>query len=266
MRKIEIISECGINHNGDMVKAVEMIMLSAEAGADIAKFQTFDAEELIRKVPTLPDYNKEWVRKTEFSKDDLFYLAEKCEELGIEFMSSVFDKRSLEWLEEVGVRRYKIASPLATDINLCKKVVDTGKEIIVSSGHLWDHTYKEHIFCPWWFARACPHVGDQWDPCTCRKIKFLYCVSKYPTALEELELPTAFGDETKSGYWGFSDHTEGVTASIVAMARGARMIEKHFTLDRDMDGPDHFMSIELVELQELCDFRDEIELIGAKYE
>lgn len=265
MRKIEIVAECGINHNSDMKLAKEMIGIAKECGADVAKFQTFDAEELILKVPTLPDYNKEWVRKTELSRDDLFFLAEECKKVGIEFMSSVFDERSLAWLEEVGVKRYKIASPTATDITFCRKVVKTKKEIIVSCGQLWDHVRHGCIFQPWWFARRCPHVGDQYDPCTCKDIKYLYCVSKYPTPLEDIDLPTQFCAE-RFGFWGFSDHTNGVIASVAAMSRGARMIEKHFTLDKDMPGPDHFMSIDLIELEELCEYRDVIEQLGANYD
>jgi N-acetylneuraminate synthase/N,N'-diacetyllegionaminate synthase len=255
-RKIEIIAECGINHNGDMRLATKMIGLAQECGADVAKFQTFDAEQLIRKVPSLPLYNKEWVRKTELSKDNLFLLANECERYGIEFMSSVFDERSLRWLEEVGVKRYKLASAFATDVELCGKIKETRKEIIASCGHM-ETTTRNYAPTPWWFSYQCP---QPWVCVGHPHVKLLYCVPKYPTKLEELELPDKFG--FTGGYWGFSDHTEDILASIVAMSRGARLIEKHFTLDTEKEGPDHFMSIEPPELDELCDTRDEIELIG----
>jgi len=232
-RKIEIISECGINHNGNMRIAEQMIIESKRFGADVAKFQLFNAERLIDTNPTLPDYNKDWVRRTELSKDDLVFLSKLCKVYNIEFMSSVFSPELVEWLEDVGVERYKIPKWLSTDWQLNKKVMSTGKEIIVSGD-----------------ARI-----SNWS---IPKSKWLYCVPNYPTVLGDIEFSH---NMFRYVFDGFSDHTTGVSAAIHAMAIGARIIEKHFTLDFSMEGPDHRCSAEETEMRMICKMRDDIEIL-----
>jgi sialic acid synthase SpsE len=248
----EIISECGINHNGDMETAARMIRFSKECGADVVKFQLFNAEELIDTNPTLPDYNKEWVKKTELSKDDLVFLSQLCRDVyDIEFLSSVFSSALVEWLEDVGVKRYKIPKFLNKDVKLCQATLSTGKEVIVSTGGAQPHCWKHPID-----PELLPHPRVRW----------LYCVSNYPTALEDIKLSRHSFRENEfqvSGYDGFSDHTIGTFASTVAMAFGAKIIEKHFTLDKTMDGPDHKCSADIAELKMLCDNRDKLNILGA---
>ncbi|MFH0883562.1 MAG: N-acetylneuraminate synthase family protein [bacterium] len=228
---IEIIAEIGQNHNGDMNLAKEMIRRVKEAGADVAKFQVFDARAVFSKENN-PWY--EYNLSTELSRRQVELLARECDEVGIEFMASAFDPERVAWLEECGVRRYKMASRSIHDKPLIEALIDTAKPLIVSLGH--------------WSEEEFPAID------TAGSVDFLYCVSKYPTPLEEVRL----AEIDFNRYTGFSDHTVGLTASFAAMARGARIIEKHFTLDHEMFGPDHLGSVDPDQLKTLCTWRDEI--------
>lgn len=234
--RCEIIAEIGQNHNGDMVLAKEMIHAAAENGADVAKFQLFDAKALF---PTKEQGN-EWYDyncSTELSKDDLYLLNEECKKAGIEFMSSAFDVQRVAWLEEIGVARHKLASRSINDPELINAVTGTGKPVLCSLG-LW----KKQEF---------PQIKATGG------MYYLYCVCKYPTPLIDLHLENVVFDPATS-FAGFSDHTIGIAAPIAAIARGAQIIEKHFTLDQSMFGPDHQGSMNPQELKQLSAFRDEI--------
>ncbi len=228
---MEIIAEIGQNHNGDMTLARRLIAEAKAAGDAVAKFQVFDARALF------PKEGNEWFDyncRTELSRDDVTRLAEDCARIGIEFMASVFDVARVAWLEAVGVRRYKIASRSVRDRALIEACAATGKRLIVSLG-MWQ--------------------GDEFPEIRASGgVDFLYCISKYPTALSELRL----GRVDFSRYAGFSDHTIGNDAAMVALARGARIVEKHFTLDHGMYGPDHAGSMVPSELAKLCRFRDRL--------
>lgn len=231
---MEIIAEIGQNHNGDMSLARELIHAAKENGADVAKFQLYDA-----KIIFTPK-NNEWYEyncKTEIKLNDLQLLVEECNKAGIEFMASVFDVERVAWLEKVGVSRYKIASRSIFDTNLIRAITSTGKPIIASLG-MWQEDELPSIH-------------------TNAGVHFLYCVSKYPTALEDVRLQQVdFGTR----YSGISDHTIGTTVGLVAFSRGAQILEKHFTLDRNMYGPDHICSMTPNELNKLNDFRKEISM------
>ena len=234
MNRPEIIAEIGQNFNGDINLALEMIHKVKDCGADVAKFQVYDAVALFPKEGNpWYDYNC----STELTKDQIYRLAAECEKVGIEFMASVFDLERIDWLEEIGVKRYKTASRSITDLELINKIIATGKETIISLG-MWN--------------------GDGFPQIQGADLKYLYCVSKYPTPLEDVRLSEV--DFNK--YAGFSDHTIGVSAHIAAMARGAEIIEKHFTLDQNMYGPDHICSATPEELTQICQFRDDLVLIG----
>ena len=228
---MEIIAEIGQNHNGDMALACDLIQAARDNGADVAKFQLFDARALFPKEgnPWF-DYNCQ----TELSRDDLAALSEECDKVGIEFMASVFDVERIGWLEELGAKRYKIASRSVTDLELIGTVAATGKPVIVSLG-MWEGEGFPEIEAP----------GG---------VQFLYCISKYPTPLEDIH----FGEIDFGRYGGFSDHTVGVSAPIAALARGARILEKHFTLDNEMYGPDHAGSMTPDELAQIAAFRDDL--------
>lgn len=228
-----IIAEIGQNHNGSMNTAGKLIHLAKESGADVAKFQLYDVD----KIFTL-DF--EWYKEgkeAQLNKEQVFYLANECNKVGIEFMASVFDLERLDWAEEIGMKRYKIASRSVYDKELIDAVALTGKDMIVSLG--------------FWKEKEFPVIK------TSGKVDFLYCKSKYPTTLKELN----FLSVDFSKYSGFSDHTIGIEASVVAMARGARIIEKHFTLGKNMHGPDHAASMEVDELEQLVKYARKIENI-----
>lgn len=226
---MEIIAEIGQNHNGDMELARRLIAEAKAAGADVAKFQVYDARALF------PKEGNEWFDyncRTELSRTDVETLAAECKAQGIEFMASVFDVERVAWLEAVNVRRYKIASRSVGDRSLIDAVASTGKAMLVSLG-MWKGEDFPKISAP-------GGVG------------FLYCISKYPTDLSELH----FGNVDFKRYAGFSDHTIGTDAAMIALSRGALVLEKHFTLDKTMYGPDHSGSMTADELAELSRFRD----------
>lgn len=229
---IEIIAEIGQNHNGDMDLAKKMIHLASKSGANVAKFQLYDAKKLFppREENEWFDYNC----KTELSFEQVKELSLCCKENNIEFMASVFDTDRVEWLEEINVSRYKIASRSIFDKSLLDRLIKTNKPILISLGK-WNSDFLPEI-----------HANN--------KIDFLYCVSKYPTYLNDIHWK--YLDFNK--FSGFSDHTIGNTASMVAMSRGAKIIEKHFTLDKHMYGPDHSGSMTPVELSSLVNFKNEI--------
>lgn len=230
--RTEIIAEIGQNHNGDMKVAAELIKEAKRAGADVAKFQVYDARALFPPKPQNPwfDYNC----STELDKDDVFRLAEICEETGIEFMASVFDVERIGWLEAVGVRRYKIASRSINDSELIAAVAATGKPIIASLG--------------WWKQLGFPRIEAS-------RVDFLHCVAKYPAPLEDLDL----GSVDFGRYSGFSDHSIGITAACASFVLGSRILEKHFTLDKNAYGPDHSCSMTPQELAAIHSFRSEWE-------
>lgn len=228
---IEIIAEIGQNHNGDLNLAFELIREAKKAGADVAKIQVYDAVALFPKQDNpWYDYNL----KTELNRDQISRIAEECDRVGIEFLTSVFDTKRIEWLEDLGVKRYKVASRSIHDQPLLNALIATHKPLLISLGH-WDNQ-------------------DFPDLKTTQPVDFLYCISNYPTKLADVHLSQVDFNR----YSGFSDHTEGITASFAAMALGARIIEKHFTLDKTMYGPDHSCSASPVELGQLCHVRDEL--------
>ena len=226
---MEIIAEIGQNHNGDMQLARRLIAEAKAAGADVAKFQVYEARALF------PKQDNEWFDyncHTELGRADVEMLAAECERVGIEFMASVFDVERVPWLEGVGMRRYKIASRSVRDRALLDAVAGTGKAMIVSLGM--------------WNEPGFPEIH------TSGVVEYLYCIAKYPTPLSELHL----GAVNFSCYAGFSDHTVGIEAAMIALSRGARIVEKHFTVDKAMFGPDHSGSMTPSELAALCQFRD----------
>lgn len=228
---MDIIAEIGQNHNGDMRLASRMIKIAKENGADAVKFQVYDAHKLFsRKDNPWFEYNC----KTELSRKHVEFLARECRKERIEFMASVFDVERIAWLEGVGIKRYKIASRSINDSKLIEAVVSTGKPVIISLG------------C--WHKKTFPKINSK------APVEFLYCVAKYPALMEDLKLASV--DFKK--YAGFSDHSIGITAALVALARGARIIEKHFTLDKKLFGPDHMCSMNPNELNRVNVFRTEI--------
>jgi N,N'-diacetyllegionaminate synthase len=222
-----IIAEIGINHNGSIELAHELIRQAKIAGADIAKFQFYDPYKIFGPEGSFP--NAEALAQAltvQFGFDHARQLKGWCDQEGIEFMASVFDLERFEWTRTLGVSRHKIASRAAQDRDLCDRVLATGQETFVSLG--------------FWSGDGVPYRQPN--------ARYMYCVPKYPTPYEDVRLPTSFAD---SIYDGFSDHTIGIEAALVAVGRGARVIEKHFTLNKGLPGPDHICSATPAELAEL---------------
>lgn len=227
----EIIAEIGQNHNGDMQMARDLIRAARDCGADVAKFQVYDAQALF------PKENNPWYDyncKTELSRAQVEELANECAKVNIEFMASVFDLERVDWLEAVGVKRYKVASRSVREAALIQCLVATGKPLIVSLGM--------------WGEKDFPVIKSA------APVDFLYCISKYPTPLNELRLSQV--DFNKHA--GFSDHSIGIGGSLAAIALGARIIEKHFTLDKTLYGPDHSGSMTPDELKAMAAYAAEI--------
>lgn len=223
-----IIAEIGINHNGNLHLAHELIRQARLAGADIAKFQFYDPHKIFGERGSHPNAAAlEQALTVQFGRDDAAQLKAWCDEEGIEFMASVFDIERFEWMQALGVRRHKIASRALQNDALCRRVLDTGQEAFVSLG-FWDR--------------------DQ-VPYDVPQFRYLYCVPKYPCEYTDISLPVSF---RSSRYQGFSDHTIGIEAALVAVGRGATVIEKHFTLNKGLPGPDHVCSATPAELADLC--------------
>lgn len=242
-RPITIIAEIGINHNGDMALAQAMIEEAQRCRADVAKFQIYIPERILELEQ--PSHKKHWdtIKAAQLSFEDVCFLKGVCDRVDIEFLASVFHPDRVRWTEELGMERYKIASRSIYNKDLAKAVAATGKQIILSWG---------------WYepAKGYPVLINY--PVAWNRTKHLYCISKYPTPLDDLD----FNENTFKGRCaGFSDHTMGLTASVVAMSLGATIIEKHFTMSRELPGHDQSCSVEPHELRQLCDMRDEIEVI-----
>ena len=230
---MEIIAEIGQNHNGDMELAKTLIQAAADNGAQVAKFQLYDAKALF------PKEGNAWYEyncKTELSQAQVEEIMKTCEQYCIEFMASVFDTERIQWLEALGVKRYKIASRSIRDEALIQRLCDTKKPLLIALG-MWDKP-------------GFPNISATAD------VGFLYCISKYPTSYENLRFENV--DFTK--YRGFSDHTMGIVAAQVALARGASVIEKHLTLDKGFWGPDHAGSMTPGELNTLSKWAGECAL------
>ena len=222
-----IIAEIGINHNGSLNVAHEMIRQAKISGADIAKFQFYDPHKIFGPDGSFP--NAEALAQAltvQFGFDEARQLKAWCDQEGIEFMASVFDLERFGWTESLGVRRHKIASRAAQDTELCERILATGGETFISLG--------------FWTGERVPYDAPN--------ATYLYCVAKYPCPYEDVHMPRSFAEST---YAGFSDHTIGIEAALVAVGRGARIIEKHFTLNKGLPGPDHICSATPDELAEL---------------
>jgi sialic acid synthase SpsE len=232
-----IIAEIGINHNGNIHLAHEMIRQARDAGADIAKFQFYDPYKIFGPEGSHPDAAALAQALTvQFGFNEAKQLKAWCDLEGIEFMASAFDLERFGWMQELGVRRHKVASRSVQDRELCERILATGQEAFISLG--------------FWTGTGVPYPQPN--------ARYLYCVPKYPCPLEALSLPRAFSD---SIYQGFSDHAIGIEASLVAVGRGARIIEKHFTLNKGLAGPDHICSATPAELADLVRYARAMEAL-----
>lgn len=235
-----IIAEAGVNHNGDIDIAKQLVDKAYEAGADAIKFQTFKAENLVTKNAPKAEYQKsttgdgnqfEMLKKLELSTKDHIVLKKYCEEKGVMFISTPFDFESVDLLEEIDVPLYKVGSGDLTNLPLLKYIASKNKPIILSTGMANLGEVEEAI-------NTIYETGNN-------KLILLHCTSNYPTAYEDVNLRAMLTmQEAFKLPVGYSDHTIGIEVPIAAVTLGAKVIEKHFTLDRKMEGPDHRASLE----------------------
>jgi len=259
MQNVLIIAEAGINHNGDIRLAKDMVNTAYEAGADIIKFQTFKAEKVISRFAPKADYqltttNKdetqlEMAKKLELSYDNFRELFDYCNKVGIMFMSTPFDSESLYFLEELGQKYMKIPSGEVTNLPYLRKIGELNKKIIMSTGMM-----------------KLNEIGLTLDILNSsgtdnNNITLLHCNTEYPTPMEDVNLNAMKTIRMKYDLEvGYSDHSLGIEIPIAAVALGARVIEKHFTLDKTMEGPDQTSSLNPDELMRMVKAIRNIEL------
>ena len=252
-----IIAEAGVNHNGSLELAKNLVDKAKEAGADCVKFQTFIANKIVSKNAAKADYQKkqtesaesqhEMLKKLELSFDDFIELNNYCKETGIEFLSTAFDFESIDFLNQLGMQVWKIPSGEITNLPYLIKIAKLNKKVILSTGM---STMRE-------IEDAVNILKDH----GASELIILHCTTEYPTPYEDVNLNAMLAIKERFGYEvGYSDHTMGIEVPIAAVALGAKVIEKHFTLDRTMDGPDHKASLEPSELKTMVDAIRNIEL------
>ena len=270
-----IIAEAGVNHNGNVKTAMEMIEVAADAGADAVKFQTFQSELVVSKSAPKADYQMqttgktesqyEMIKKLELSVDEHRELIAHSKKCGVEFMSTPFDHPSLEMLTGAfGLKTIKIASGEITNYPFLLAAARVAKNVILSTGMSTIDEVRDAIGVLAFgftgnftsapknsdFAKA--YSSGEGRAALEKRVTLLHCTTEYPAPVAEVNLKamSAMAD-TFSVPVGYSDHTEGIHVSLAAVARGATVIEKHFTMDKDLPGPDHSASLEPNELRAL---------------
>ncbi len=245
-----IIAEAGVNHNGSLDVARRLVEEAARAGADCVKFQTFSADKLAGRSAPKAAYQSErtgsagsqyeMLKSLELSEADHRVLMSYCQELDVVFLSSPFDEQSADMLAELGVPAFKIPSGELTNHGFLRHVAGKNKPLIISTGMSTLGEVAEAI-------GAIEMTGN-------RQIYLLHCVTQYPAPFDEINLRAMRTLARAFGYpVGYSDHSPGIEIAVAAVALGAQIIEKHFTLSRDMPGPDHRASLEPEELATMVD-------------
>ena len=249
MKKVIIIAEAGVNHNGDINNAKKLIDRAVEANVDYIKFQTFKTELCISKNAMKADYQientqnssesqLEMVKKLELSFEQFVELEKYCTKKGVKFLSTGFDFESLEFLAGLGITIAKIPSGEITNLPYLRKVATLFPEVILSTGMATITEIKDAV-------KVLTDNGVSKD-----KITVLHCNTEYPTPMEDVNLKAMLHIQRELGVpVGYSDHTLGIEVPIAAVALGATVIEKHFTLDKTLPGPDHKASLEPEELK-----------------
>ena len=245
---VTIIAEAGVNHNGSIDTAKKMIDAAKESGADLVKFQTFTAESLVTQSADKAEYQKEstgtgesqfeMIKKLELDLATHKKLVQHCEKKGIQFLSTPFDHDSIDLLAELNIPMYKIPSGDITNLPYLRHIGRMGKPVIVSTGMA---TLEE--------VRAALNILLE-TGAEKNQVTVLHCNTEYPTPMEDVNLRAmlTMGDELGVAV-GYSDHTLGIEIPVAAVAMGATVLEKHFTLGRTLPGPDHSASLEPNELK-----------------
>lgn len=251
MNKTLIIAEAGVNHNGSIEMAKQLIDAAAVAGVDYVKFQTFKAEELVTKDAKQAEYQQRnaaddsqytMLKKLELTPRQHEELIAYCQQKGVRFLSTAFDLESIEYLHSLNLGLWKIPSGEITNYPYLKKIAQYGEPVIMSTG-----------MCSMDDVEQALNVLLK-NGLTKEQITLLHCNTEYPTPMQDVNLKAMLQMRDKFGVKvGYSDHTKGIEVPIAAVALGAEVIEKHFTLDRTLPGPDHKASLEPNELKAMVD-------------
>lgn len=251
MKHTLIIAEAGVNHNGSIEMAKQLIDAAAIAGVDYVKFQTFKAEKLVTKDAKQADYQQRnaaddsqysMLKKLELSEAQHEELIAYCMEKGVKFLSTAFDMESVEYLHSLRLGLWKIPSGEITNYPYLKAIAQYGKPVILSTGmcEMEDVQNAVDVLCKHGLKKE--------------QITVLHCNTEYPTPMQDVNLKAMQEIKDAIGVKvGYSDHTQGIEVPIAAVALGAEVIEKHFTLDRTLPGPDHKASLEPNELKAMVD-------------
>lgn len=250
MAHVFIIAEAGVNHNGSIKTALKMVEVAAKAGADAIKFQTFIADKLVSKSASKASYQQlttnaeesqlDMLKKLELNREDHLRLIDHAKKHNIQFLSTPFDPESIDLLADLGIMTFKIPSGEITNLPYLRKIGNLKRNVILSTG-----------------MATLDEVGNALRILTSegsdkKNIVVLHATTEYPAPFEDINLRALASIEKAFGVKvGYSDHTTGIEVSIAAVALGATVIEKHFTLDRNMEGPDHKASLEPMELENL---------------
>lgn len=263
MSRVLIIAEAGVNHNGDLLIARKLIEAAADAGADYVKFQTFKAENLVTKSAQKAKYQVKNINDGDNSQFQMlknlempyewhFELRDHADSLGIKFLSTGFDEESINFLDDLGVDLFKIPSGEITNRPYLNHIAKKGKKVIFSTGmaNMQEVIDAMDVF-----------VGEGIDK---DRITILHCNTEYPTPMKDVNLKAMTTIQEVLGvHVGYSDHTLGIEVPIAAVALGAKVIEKHFTLDKSLPGPDHIASLDPSELKNMIQAIRNIELAIA---
>lgn len=251
MNKTLIIAEAGVNHNGSIEMAKQLIDAAAVAGVDYVKFQTFKAEKLVTKDAKQAEYQQRnaadssqyaMLKKLELTPRQHEELIIYCKQKGVRFLSTAFDLESIEYLHSLSLGVWKIPSGEITNYPYLKKIAQYGEPVIMSTGMCSMDDVEQAI-----------NVLLK-NGLTKEQITLLHCNTEYPTPMQDVNLKAMLQLRDKFGVKvGYSDHTKGIEVPIAAVALGAEVIEKHFTLDRNLPGPDHKASLESNELKAMVD-------------
>lgn len=249
MNHVTVIAEAGVNHNGSIELAKQLVDKAVEAGVDFIKFQTFKAANLVTKKARQAEYQKnniggdddsqyQMLKKLELTQEEHFELIEYCNQKGVRFFSTAFDFDSIEFLDSLHLGLWKIPSGEITNYPYIKKIAQKQGDVILSTGMSTSEDIQNAV-----------DVLLKWGK-TKDQITILHCNTEYPTPFEDVNLRAMLSIKEHFGTQvGYSDHTRGIEVPIAAVALGATVIEKHFTLDRNMPGPDHKASLEPDELK-----------------
>lgn len=260
MNKVVIIAEAGVNHNGDINVAKKLIDAAVDAGVDYVKFQTFKADSLVSKSAKKAQYQSvnvndsddsqyAMLKNLELSHEDHLQLMAYCSKKNIKFFSTAFDVEGVNYLNNLGLSFFKIPSGEITNYPYLKAVALCGKPVIMSTGMCSEIEIKNALDVLIKFGLSK------------EKISILHCNTEYPTPMKDVNLKAMLAiQKTFDVEIGYSDHTLGIEVPIAAVAMGAKIIEKHFTLDRTLPGPDHVASLEPDELKNMVKAIRNIEL------